>query len=648
MKNTRPLPVTSLDFDDLKSVIQEFVKNQTDFNSYNYLGSNLSMLLDILAYNSQFTAYNINMVANELSLETSTFRDNVVSIAKRLGYQPKTYTSSKVNVTLSSSSVSAYDYVKIYPGTVLSSTNEGKTYLFLTNTVLIATVNNGNASFNNIELKEGQFFDITYIVDYNDENQRFIIPNTYVDSDSITVTVQNIPYTRKKDILNINSNSTIFFVDQIQDQKLEVIFGDNIIGRKLENGETLQIKYIITNGSIANGLRNFSINSNIYGIKNNQETILPGNIFSLTVNSENSYGGSNFESISSIKYNAPRYYSAQNRAVTLDDYEIITRRIYPNIDLIRVIGGESLNPPEYGKVYISIKPAVGEIINNFTRNLILNELRKYTVGSVVPIIISPESINIILFITALFQKSKTTLSEQNIIDLLINAISLYAYSDTIKTFEGTYDNSKLQSELLNTEESISSIIVRPLIKKIIYPNINQECKYSFCLRNKLKNNLEKITFSTPEGFYVNGIAEKVYIVDDNKGNLILKRYIGSKLEPIGIIGNIEYETGCFDFILNISSDTPINIIANPDSAIITAPPNTFLDVSIPGTDGTITIIDRDTYTLSPNDITENIDVPNPILESDSNNNSNTNSNTNLNLTRTIDDLTPEINPLQCN
>jgi len=648
MKNTRPLPVTSLDFDDLKSVIQEFVKNQTDFNSYNYLGSNLSMLLDILAYNSQFTAYNINMVANELSLETSTFRDNVVSIAKRLGYQPKTYTSSKVNVTLSSSSVSAYDYVKIYPGTVLSSTNEGKTYLFLTNTVLIATVNNGNASFNNIELKEGQFFDITYIVDYNDENQRFIIPNTYVDSDSITVTVQNIPYTRKKDILNINSNSTIFFVDQIQDQKLEVIFGDNIIGRKLENGETLQIKYIITNGSIANGLRNFSINSNIYGIKNTQETILPGNIFSLTVNSENSYGGSNFESISSIKYNAPRYYSAQNRAVTLDDYEIITRRIYPNIDLIRVIGGESLNPPEYGKVYISIKPTVGEIINNFTRNLILNELRKYTVGSVVPIIISPESINIILFITALFQKSKTTLSEQNIIDLLINAISLYAYSDTIKTFEGTYDNSKLQSELLDTEESISSIIVRPLIKKIIYPNINQECKYSFCLRNKLKNNLEKITFSTPEGFYVNGIAEKVYIVDDNKGNLILKRYIGSKLEPIGVIGNIEYETGCFDFILNISSDTPINIIANPDSTIITAPPNTFLDVSIPGTDGTITIIDRDTYTLSPNDITENIDVPNPILESDSNNNSNTNSNTNLNLTRTIDDLTPEINPLQCN
>lgn len=647
MKNTRPLPVTSLDFDDLKSVIQEFIKNQTDFNSYNYLGSNLSMLLDILAYNSQFTAYNINMVANELSLETSTFRDNVVSIAKRLGYQPKTYTSSKVNVTLSSSSVSAYDYVKINPGTVLSSTNEGKTYLFLSNTVLTATVNNGNASFNNIELKEGQFFDITYIVDYSDENQRFIIPNTYVDSDSITVTVQNIPYTRKKDILNVNSNSTIFFVDQIQDQKLEVIFGDNIIGRKLENGETVQIKYIITNGSIANGLRNFSINSNIYGIKNNQETTLPGNTFSLTINSENSYGGSDFESISSIKYNAPRYYSAQNRAVTLDDYEIITRRIYPNIDLIRVIGGESLNPPEYGKVYISIKPAVGEIVNNFTRNLILNELRKYTVGSVVPIIISPESINIILFITALFQRSKTTLSEQDIIALLINAVSSYAYSDTIKTFEGTYDNSKLQCELLDTEESISSIIVRPLIKKIIYPNINQECKYSFCLRNKLKNNLEKITFSTPEGFYVNGIAEKVYIVDDNKGNLILKRYIGSKLEPIGVIGNIDYETGCFDFILNISSDTPINIIANPDSTIITAPPNTFLDVSVPGTDGNITIIDRDTYTPNPEDITDTIQAPNPIPESD-NNNSSSNNNTNLNLTRTIDDLTPEINPLQCN
>lgn len=644
MTNTKPLPVTSLDFVDLKSVIREFIKNQTNFNSYDYFGSNLSMLLDILAYNSQFTAYNINMIANELSLETSTFRDNVVSLAKRVGYQPKTYTSSKVNVTISSVSVNEFDYLKIYPGTVLSSTNEGNTYLFLTDKVLIASVNNGTASFDNIELKQGQFFNISYVVDYSDENQRFIIPNNYVDSDSVTVSVQGISYTRKKDILNINPDSTIFFIDQIQDQKLEVIFGDNIIGRKLENGEIIEIQYIINDGSFANGLRSFILNSNIYGIKNNQEKVLSKNIFSLTINSENSYGGSEFESISSIKYNAPRYYSAQNRAVTLDDYEIITRKIYPNIDLIRIIGGESLNPPEYGKVYISIKPKLGEIINNFTRNLIINELRKYIVGSVVPIIISPDAINIILFITALFKRSKTTKSEQDIIALLINAVSSYAYSDTVKNFEGTYDNSKLECELLDTDESVSSVIVRPIIKKIIYPNINRECKYNFCLRNKLKNNLEKITFSTPEGFYVNGIAEKVYIVDDNKGNLILKKFIASKLEPIGIVGNIDYETGCFDFTLNISSDAPINIIANPDSPIINAPPNTYLDVTTPGTDGNINIIDIETNKPSPEDISNNITAPEPIsVESDNTNNTNNN----LNIIRTIDDLTPEINPLQC-
>lgn len=350
MKNTKPLPVTALDFTNLKLAIKEYIKNQTDFNSYDFEGSNLSMLVDILAYNSQFTSYNINMVANELALETSTFRDNVVSLAKRLGYQPKTYTSSKVGVTISSDSVAGYDYLKIYPGTVLAATNETKAYSFLTDKTLTTTVVNGSASFSGITLSEGHFLNISYVVDYSDENQRFIVPNAYVDADSIVVTVQGQTYTRKKDILNINPDSTIFFVDQIQDQKLEIIFGDNVVGRKLENGEVVNIQYISNSGSLANGIKSFLLNCNIYGVTNGTEKALSLNLFTLDVDSVNSYGGSEFESIRSIKYNAPRYYSSQKRAVTLDDYEVITRTIYPNIDLLRVVGGETLDPPEYGKV----------------------------------------------------------------------------------------------------------------------------------------------------------------------------------------------------------------------------------------------------------------------------------------------------------
>jgi hypothetical protein len=640
MKNTKPLPVTGLDFTDLKLAIKEYIKNQTDFNSYDFEGSNLSMLVDILAYNSQFTSYNINMVANELALETSTFRDNVVSLAKRLGYQPKTYTSSKVGVTISSNNVSGYNYLKIYPGTVVTASNEGKAYVFLTEKTLSTTVTNGTASFANIDLSQGQFLNINYVVDYSDENQRFIIPNAYVDSDSITVTVQGQSYTRKKDILGVGPDSAVFFVDQIQDQKLEVIFGDNVVGRKLENGEVVEIQYISTVGSLANGIKSFLLNCSIYGVaSNNTETLLSLNLFNLTVESSSSYGGSEFESIRSIKYNAPRYYSAQKRAVTLDDYEVITRTIYPNIDLLRVVGGEDLDPPEYGKVYISIKPSIGETINNYTKNAIIKELKKYTVGSIVPVIVSPDSIDVILYVTMLFNGANTIKSAEDIRSLVLNAISEYSTLDTVRAFEGIFDNNDLQCKLLDLDESINGAIVRPLLRKIVYPIVNQECKYSFCFRNKLRNISGGYTFSTPDGFYVEGIVGKVYIVDDNSGNLLLKKYIGSKLESLGVVGTVDYETGCFEFTIKPTSDTPINIITKPDSPIVTAPPNTYIQPDVPGEWGGLTIINTSTTTPTADNITNDVTVPSPIPSGTTP--------TDPNVTVTIDDITPEINPQQC-
>jgi hypothetical protein len=581
------------------------------------------------------------MVANELALETSTFRDNVVSLAKRLGYQPKTYSCSKVGITISSDIVSEYDYLKIYPGVVVTSSNEGKTYTFLNEKTLTATVNNGSASFSNIGLIEGRFFNITYTVDYSDENQRFIIPNAYIDSDTIRVTVQGEEYLRKKDILNVDPSSKVFFVDQIQDQKLEIIFGDDVVGRKLQNGEVVNIQYVITNGSIANGLRSFSLSSKIYGVKGTTESILSANLFNLVVESNSSYGGSDFESIKSIKYNAPRYFSSQKRAVTLEDYEVITRTIYPNIDLIRVVGGEDLNPPEYGKVYISIKPAIGETINNYTRNVIVNELKKYIVGSIVPVIVSPDSIDIVLYTTVLIDGSKTVKSAEDVKNVVLNTIGTYSSSPEVRSFEGTYDNNQLICDVNDSDESVTGSVIRPLIRKTITPITNQECKYTFCFYNKLRNTTGKYTFSTPEGFFVQDVVGRVYMVDDNNGNVILKKFVGTQLESLGVVGSVDYETGCFNFTANITSEEPINIFVNPDSPIITAPPNTFLNPQIPGNTGSIGIIDTSTTTPASSDITDDVTVPPPSQTTIV-----SGGNVEIvdpNITATIDDVSPETN-----
>lgn len=644
MKSTQPLPVTSLDFNDLKLVITEYIKNQTDFNSYNYQGSNLSMLIDILAYNSQLSAYNINMVANELSLETSTFRDNVVSLAKRLGYQPKTYTCSKVGVTLTTTAdVSQFEYLKIYPGVLVSASNEGKAYTFLNEKTLVATISGGSATFSEIPLIEGKYFNITYVVDYSDENQRFIIPNAYIDSDTITVTVQGDSYQRKLDILGVDPSSKVFFVDQIQDQKLEVIFGDDVIGRKLQNGEIVNIQYVQTSGSSANGLKSFSFSGKVYGVSNGIETQLSANVFQLTIDSDSSYGGSDFESIKSIKYNAPRYYSSQKRAVTLEDYEVLTRTIYPNVDLIRIVGGEDLDPPEYGKVYISIKPSVGETINNYTRDVIVKELKKYTVGSIVPVIVSPESINIILYTTVLMDTSKTVKSTEDIKTIVLQTIQTYATLPEVRSFEGVYDNNILICDINDSDESVSGTIVRPLVQKTVDPVVGQECKYVFCVKNKLRNTSGKYTVSTPVGFSVSGVVGTVYMTDDNNGNIILKKFVGTELESLGVVGSVDYETGCFEFTLNVTSDAPINIFVKPDSPIITAPANTYINVLTPGNTGAVTVIPTGTTSAStPSNLTGDVEVPIPTVAP-----SGQETTTDPNITATIDDVSPEDNPSQC-
>jgi len=388
--------ISALEFSQIRESIKNYIKTKTDFKDYDFEGSNLSMLVDILAYNSMYSSYNVNMAANELNLDTSVLRDNVVSHAKRLGYTPNSYTSARIEFNITANNISQYQSIYIPAGPLFSVTQNNKTYTFITrDRYILNTQGVSSATFTNIEVKEGQEFSIRYTVDDSNENQRFFVPNNFVDADSIKISVISDPatnleveYEKKTSIVGVGPSDKIFFVEEVQDQKYEIIFGDDVIGRKLQNGEVIIIRYVITSGSTANDIAGSQLKfvGTVKGVNNGVETTIGAVNITSTPLSTKTDGGSEFEPIKSIKYRAPRYYASQQRAVVNNDYESILQNIYANADLVRVVGGETKSPPEYGKVFISIKPKVGSKISPVEKRRIVDEIKTYTVGSITPVI----------------------------------------------------------------------------------------------------------------------------------------------------------------------------------------------------------------------------------------------------------------------
>jgi hypothetical protein len=336
--------VAALEFEQIKASIKNYIKTKTDFQDYDFEGSNLSMLVDVLAYNTMYTSYNANMIANELNLDTAVIRDNVVSHAKKLGYTPNSYTSSKVLSNITVNNVSQYESVQINPGPIFSVVQNNQSYTYISrNPVSINTNNSGSVIFENLSFVEGLEFTIQYTVDESNENQRFFVPNNFVDMDSITVSIiadetgvslnqqENVEdfYTRKNSIVGVTSSDKVFFVEEVQDQKYEIIFGDNVIGRKLENGEIIIIRYVVTSGSKCNNFTILPTNfiGTIVGTRTGvSDTIISSSDIVPEILGKTD-GGSEFEDIKSIKYRAPRWYSSQQRAVTPSDYESIIQNI---------------------------------------------------------------------------------------------------------------------------------------------------------------------------------------------------------------------------------------------------------------------------------------------------------------------------------
>jgi len=599
--------VSSLDFNDIKTALREYLRTNTDFTDYDFESSTLSAILDLLAYNTYYTAFNTTMAVNETFLSSASLRDNVVKIAKQLGYTPKSKTSSKatLSLTVDFSSIAAQDpnlvprFVTLKKGNCYISsnpTNRSETFQFAILEDVITAVSNNKAVITNIQgtnhldVIEGLYLTYKFTVNDTISNQKFIIPTENIDTSTIRVFVRSGPtssalvkYTQAENILNIKSTDKVFFVQETDDQRYELIFGDGVIGRKLQNNEVIEVSYLVSSGSRANNIRSYVFTGEIYDDNSNR---ILNNISTLVISK--SAGGSDVETVEQIKLNAPKFYSSQNRAVTLDDYKIILQRIFPAIADIIVYGGEDESPPEYGRVKIAIKPTYADKLSSSTKRNILSELRKYSVASVIPVIVDPSIIEVLMFSRIFYDSTATNLGQEQIRSIVIQNLSSYETTNAISKFNGVIRKSKLSTVIDSSEDSIISNVTNLRLRKKLIPAIGTRAQYLLCYVNQLDPLCGEATLSSSSfrfsdypnvDAYFDNISDgtiRIYTIDPITSNKIILK---------DSIGRVDFEKGevSIDLITITSGSNENNEIfmtvipRNPD---IRAVREVYLDLSL--------------------------------------------------------------------
>ena len=547
---------SNLDFDQIKTSIRDYLRANSNFTDYDFEGSNLSILIDVLAYNTYISSYNANMISNEVFIDSATLRENVVSLARNIGYLPS---SRKAASAIISFFVDT-DFFNVQPkfltlksGVVCSTSAGNRTYNFSIPDDVSAPVVNGEAVFNSIEIYEGIFQNEFYTVDQtNKPEQRFILSNEYVDTSSIRVRVkdsatstQSVKYNLVDNILDVDSTSNVFFVQEIEDQRYEIIFGDGIFGRKLENGNFIEITYISSNGVEGNGFVNFSFSGRM--VDNNGFVVFKGiSPISLI---EASDGGKEIENIASIKKYAPRLFSSQNRAVTASDYEVIVNKIFPEVESINVFGGEELDPPQYGRVFIAIKPFYGPFVPSRIKDNITRELRNYSVAGIDHRIIDLKYLYIELD-TTVYYNSNLTNSPLSIKSKVDNNVQSYSDSTELNKYGARFKYSKYQKVVDDTDPAITSNITRVIMRRDISAKVNAFAEYEICYGNSFHIKNENGYNIKSSGFYIDGVSTPVYISDTPNsdgitGNVFLFR-LNTDNQPVIVrktIGFIDYEKG---------------------------------------------------------------------------------------------------------
>ena len=562
------LDISELDFDAVKANLKTFLSNQTEFSDYDFEGSGMSVLLDVLAYNTHYLGYNANMLANEMFLDSADLRSSVVSLAKAVGYTPtsSTASSANINVVVNSATGSSLTMTR---GTKFTTTVNSQSYSFVNNADVSIQPNDGVYTFSSLPIYEGSLLTFKYTVDTTDTEQRFIIPNENVDTTTLTVKVQNSSsdsttetYTLATGITELTSTSKVFFLQEIENLRYEVYFGDGVLGKALEDGNIVILDYIVTNRSGANGASTFALSGNIGGFSN----------VTISTNS-NAGGGTGPESISSIKYNAPRDYSAQDRAVTADDYKTLVKTLYANADAVQVWGGEDHSTPNYGKVYISIKAKSGANLTVATKESIVTSLKRYSVASVTPTIIDPETTYLTTNTNFKYNSSLTTKDVTTLQTNVLSTISSYN-SSTLQNFIGMFRHSALSKNIDATDSSILSNVTTVKMYKYFAPTLNSALKYTISYNNAFYNphsehNKTAGGIVSSTGFKINDDSSaNEHFLDDDGAGIIRAYYLvsGTRTYTDSTYGTINYTTG--EIILTSAHLTSVSNVDGATSTVV--------------------------------------------------------------------------------
>ena len=538
------LEVSDFDFDNIKANLKTFLRSQSEFQDYDFEGSGFSILLDTLAYNTHYLGFNANMLANEMYLDSADIRKNIVSLAKMLGYTPSSVRAPEANIDILVGDGTGSS-ITMTKGTAFTTTVDGTTFQFINNADIVTTPVNGVYRFSDVDIYEGTLVTFRYTVDTTDTDQKFIIPSSLADTSTLVVKVQTSSndtttntYTLATGLATVQSTSKVYFLQEVEDGKFEIYFGDGVIGSALTNGNIIILEYIVTNVEAANGASTFTASTTISGFSN----------LTITTNS-NAQGGTTAESKESVRFNAPLQYSAQNRAVTTSDYESLVQSLYPNALSVSAWGGEDDETPIYGTVVIAIKAASGSTLTTATKQSIVTQLKKYNVASVRPVIVDPETTFILITSSVKYDEKLTTKTATTLKSDITSVLSNFN-DNTLQKFDGVFRYSKVTSLIDDTDTSIISNITTIKIRKEFTPTLNSSTRYDIYFRNALYNPVSGynsvnggILEST--GFKISGDTTNVFFLDDDgAGNIRRFRLVGSvRTYANNTQGTINYTTG---------------------------------------------------------------------------------------------------------
>ena len=560
---------SNLDFDQVKTTLKDYLRANSKFTDYDFDGSNLSTIIDLLAYNTYITSYNANMVSNEVFIDSATLRENVVSLARNIGYLPRSRTASRASVSffVNTSNINPRpSTVTLQPGPVASTAGSfgNQSFVFSILEPITRPVIDGIAQFNDIVLYEGTLLTQNYTYTSQNPNQRFVLPNIGVDTSLINIkagtTNQKFKYSYQDNLFEIDKDSKVFYVQEIDDERYEIFFGDGVFGRKLQEGEEINVKYIVSHGETANGVNQFTFSGRLTYIQGSNVHTVTNGISLLTTGASGS-GGEEIEGVDSIKKFAPRIYASQNRALTSNDYEsLIPSKIYPETESISVFGGEELVPPQYGKVFISIKPRFGDFLPNLVKEQIKLKLKKYAVAGIVPEILDLKYLYIEID-SKVYYNSNLVGNPEEVTTIVSNNATKYADSTELNKYGARFKYSKFLNIVDQSHESITSNITTLQVRRDLRLVLNSFAEYSIGFGNAFYIKSMSGYNIKSSGFRISGLDYDVYlsdVPDTNRetGTLFLFSVPNvNSTSPIIVRRNVGY----INYTKGIVTMNPINI-----------------------------------------------------------------------------------------